>query len=311
MINKEMSEQQKASANKTENAYERREKPIDALFRLTKEISKETNAHIKEKYGVTHNLVDDRGMLSMDFFSRENGGIYTPEEIESDKQNILEKEIEWSGAEDPRVQEFYKTQKKVEGKEEIAREWMKNKEKEKSSQMEMLTNLILYKTLREKFIVARASRHDDLGGIDSYLVDTDTGDPVCVIDEVHDHERVGRKDEKWERVESIGKGGKTMKYCVVPEGDKLVQKEIKNIPVFFVSLTTEEIVRGMEGFSRNLDNTPNELESDYFNKFTILLQEEYDRVKDMQMPRVTKENLEKFRCALQTMKNIGEKQRTK
>ncbi|TSC52102.1 MAG: hypothetical protein LiPW41_650 [Parcubacteria group bacterium LiPW_41] len=284
---------------------ERRENPVDALLLLTKKISAQINKDIKEKYNVKHDLVTEQGMLSMDFFSRENGGIYTAEEIGRDKEEILAKEIEWSGAYNPSVQEFYKNTKKIEGKEEIAREWMKNKEREKSSQMEMLTNAIFYKNLKNDFFVSRTSRKDDLGGVDTYLVNKKTGDIVCAFDEVHDHTQGDRKNEKWKRVESIGKGGKTIKYGVVPEGDRLIQREIRNIPVFFVSLTTEELIRGMEGFSRNIDESPNELEKKYFNKFTLLLEEEYDRVKDMQMPNATRENLKNFKRALETMKEIG------
>lgn len=284
---------------------ERRENPIDALFLLTKEISKKINDDMKEKYGVKHDLVTEQGMLSMDFFSRENGGIYTTEEIKKDKEEILAKEIEWSGAYDLNVQNFYKKTKNIEGKEEIVKEWTKNKEREKSSQMEMLTNVIFYKTLKDDFFVSRTSRKDDLGGVDTYLVNKKTGDIVCAFDEVHDHAQGDRKDEKWKRVESIGKGGKTIKYGVVPEGDRLLQREIRNVPVFFISLTTEELIRGMEGFSRNVEEPPNELEKKYFNKFTLLLQEEYDRVKDMQMPNATRENLRKFKRALETMKEIG------
>ncbi len=290
--------------SKKENR-ERRENPVDALLLLTKKISAQINKDIKEKYNVKHDLVTEQGMLSMDFFSRENGGIYTAEEIRRDKEEILAKEIEWSGAYNPSVQEFYKNTKKIEGKEEIAREWMKNKEREKSSQMEMLTNAIFYKNLKNDFFVSRTSRKDDLGGVDTYLVNKKTGDIVCAFDEVHDHMQGDRKNEKWKRVESIGKGGKTIKYGIVPEGDRLIQREIRNIPVFFVSLTTEELIRGMEGFSRNIDEPPNELEKKYFNKFTLLLEEEYDRVKDMQMPNATRENLKNFKRALETMKEIG------
>ena len=306
IMNKEMSEQPLKIFKKIQDKSEHHENPIDALFSLTKKISEEINKDVSKRYNARHNLVNERGVISMDFFSRVNGGIYTPEEIENQKREILEKEIEWSGADDPNVQAYYKNEKKIEGKEKIAEARVKDKEREKSSQMEMLTNAIFYKVLKDRFIVVRASTYDDyFSGVDNYLVDKETGDVVCAFDEVHDHERGDRKDKKWERVEAIGKGGKKIKYGVVPHGDKLIQKEIRNIPVFFLSLTTEELTRGMEKFSRNINDTANEWEKMTFNKFTMLLQEEYDRVKDMQMPSPTRENLEKFKRALQTMKDIG------
>lgn len=306
IMNKEMSEQPPKIFKKIQDKSEHHENPVDALFLLTKKMSEEINKDVQKKYNTKHNLVNERGVISMDFFSRVNGGIYTPEEIENQKKEILEKEIEWSGANDLNVQEFYKNNKGIEGKEKIAEARLKDKEREKSSQMEMLTNAIFYKVLKDRFIVVRASTYDDyFSGVDNYLVDKETGDVVCAFDEVHDHARGDRKDKKWERVEAIGKGGKKIKYGIVPHGDKLIQKEIQNIPVFFLSLTTEELIRGMERFSRNIDDVANEWEKITFNKFTTLLQEEYDRVKDMRMPSPTRENLGKFKRALETMKEMG------
>lgn len=301
-----MSEQPPKIFRKIQDKSEHHENPVDALFLLTKRISEEINKDVQKKYNAKHNLVNERGAISMDFFSRVNGGIYTPEEIENQKKEILEKEIEWSGANDLNVQAFFKNNRKIEGKEKIAEARLKDKEREKSSQMEMLTNAIFYKVLKERFIVVRASTYDDyFSGVDNYLADKETGDVVCAFDEVHDHVRGDRKDKKWERVEAIGKGGKKIKYGVVPQGEKLIQKEIRNIPVFFLSLTTEELTRGMEKFSRDINDAANEWEKTTFNKFMMLLQEEYDRVKDMQMPSQTRENLKKFKRALETMKDIG------
>ena len=83
-----------------------------ALNKISEEISKD----VSKKYNAKHDLVNERGVISMDFFSRANGGIYTFEEIENQKREILEKEIEWSGANDPNVQAHYKNEKKIEGK---------------------------------------------------------------------------------------------------------------------------------------------------------------------------------------------------
>lgn len=291
---------------KIETNKNKHERPIDELFSLTGEISHAINEDTRNRYHTTCDLVDSRGTLSMDFFSRAQGGVYTQEEIKNDKETILAKEIEWSGAHDQNVQEFYKKYKGIEGKEQIARAHIAEKERNKSSQMEMLTNAILYKVLKDRFIVMRASTFDDyFGGVDNYLVDKETGDIVCAFDEVHDHAQGDRKEEKWKRVESIGDGGRKIKYGIVPQGDKLVQKELRNIPVFFLSLTTEDLERGMNGFSRNIQDSPNELEKKIFNTYTLLLEEEYERVKDKQMPRATRENLEKFRRALNTMKLIS------
>ena len=285
---------------------EHKENAVDALFLLTKEISVEINQDIKKRYKTEKNLVNDRGALEMDFFSRAQGGIYTPEEIKNDKEHILTKEIEWSGAHDPNVQKFYREERGIEGKEKIAAARTKEKEREKSSQMEMLTNAIFYKILKERFIVVRATTYDDyFSGVDNYLVDKETGDIVCAFDEVHDHAHGDRKDKKWERVESIGRGGKNIKYGIVPHENELVQKEIRNIPVFFLSLTTEELNRGMEGFSRDIKAPANQLERNIFNKYILLLEEEYNRVEHMNMPRATRENLEKFKRAVNTMKETG------
>ncbi len=297
----------KKPINKNENHGERRENTVEDLFVLTRAIAKEVNAHVKEKYKTEHNLVNDTGAISMGFFAREQGGIYTPEEIGNDKALIEDLESKWSGARDPNIQRVYKEQYSVEGEKNIAKKYMKMKERDKNGQMEMLTNAVFYKILKERFIVVRASTYDDyVGGVDNYLVDKETGDIVCAFDEVHDYAAKGdRKEEKWKRVESIGRGGKKIKYGVVPQGDKLTQKEIRNVPIFFLSLTTEELERGMRSFSKELDSTPNEYEQKIFNKYILLLQEEYDRIKDMEMPRPTRENLEKFRRALETMKDIG------
>jgi pyruvate dehydrogenase complex dehydrogenase (E1) component len=102
---------------------------------------------------------------------------------------------------------------------------------------------VFHRILGREFVVASASVYDDyFNGIDTVLVDKETGDVICALDEVHDEEGRARHQKKIESIiKTAKKGGAKIKYGITFEKDdktganKLVQKTISNIPKFYLN----------------------------------------------------------------------------
>jgi hypothetical protein len=112
----------------------------------------------------------------------------------------------------------------------------------------MAITSILYKFLHEDFVVARASHYDDFkGGVDNVIVNKRTGEVVCAFDEVYDGYKPDRLSGKVEKVVKKAKaGGAEIKYGFTFGRDEqgkrtLLRQAIKNIPTFYLSLSTGEL----------------------------------------------------------------------
>lgn len=192
---------------------EKVEHPADKLCALMTRMSEQVNSSVREAYGI-HDLVDERGAISMDGFVGNAG--YTKEGVEADKNKIFELEVEWNGAREARVREFYATQYDAHTEEDIVRIRAQHKEKEKGRQMEIFTAILFNKMLKDDFIVVPASAYDDyMNGIDTVMVNKKTGDVVCTFDEVHDHKASNRADAKEEKIKKKARaGGSTLAYGI-------------------------------------------------------------------------------------------------
>jgi hypothetical protein len=121
--------------------------------------------------------------------------------------------------------------------------------------LEMLAFASFAKNLGPRFIVARASHLDDQENkVDTILIDAETGNLVCVFDEVGDtSDGVDyQMKQKKVRERNTKLGGATLKYGVRLEKKddqkRFVPAEIKNIPLFYVALSKGRIEAGIENF---------------------------------------------------------------
>ena len=166
-------------------------------------------------------LVDIDGTIMVESFQKSEGGPYMRED-----------------------KEFKKDKKKVK---ELEKKWHKEeKEKNFGELWEKAKTIILNRIIGTEFIVVRASKHDDYeNGIDNIIIDKETGNVVCAFDEVSAEKGTEKEAEKSEKVEGKNKeGGATIKYGItVNEENKIIKKEIKNIPVFYLRLSGRDLVK--------------------------------------------------------------------
>ncbi len=118
-----------------------------------------------------------------------------------------------------------------------------DREKNPASIAEVAATLLFDKVLKDDFIIVRASVYDDYeNGADQIIIDKKTGAVICGLDDVVGHlgddggeKKKGKIDRKME------KGGASIKYGLTMEGNKLAQRSLRHIPIFYFSLSKEEL----------------------------------------------------------------------
>ena len=145
--------------------------------------------------------------------------------------------------------------------EEMTEEEKKEMEEEKimaaGERFERLKTAILYKAFREKFIVVRSSRYDDIHNkVDNVIVEKKTGNVVCAVDEITTNigktkntpdSRFENKKEDVKR-KNIEDGGAKLEYGISVEGGKIIKKKFENLPVFYIPMSQETLKKTEKNF---------------------------------------------------------------
>lgn len=136
-----------------------------------------------------------------------------------------------------------------------------------SERFERLKTAVMHKAFGEKFAVARSSRYDDIkNGIDNVIMEKETGNIVCAVDDVAADENSERFKEKKKRVmEKNMSGGGTLKYGITKNRGK---KYFNNIPIFWLDLNKEDLIKAEENFNpleKELSDNGKELASDFLS----------------------------------------------
>ncbi|MEI6529136.1 MAG: hypothetical protein WCN88_01855 [Candidatus Falkowbacteria bacterium] len=136
-------------------------------------------------------------------------------------------------------------------------EWRRDTEKNPATLTEMALTVMLYKYLKEYFIVARASDYDDYNnGVDQVLIYKPTGEVVCGFDEVIGNSGDDGGLKKAAKLEKImARGGAQIKYGAKMQDGILVRSEVRNIPAFYMSLSKAELGELLESLQINGDKT--------------------------------------------------------
>lgn len=284
----------------SEQNIEKPKKPWEKLRDLMSSISREVNSFAKEEYGVRE-LVDEHGSIDIDRFIGAPG--YPDVRLIKDKEEVYKREVEWSGARDEEVRKFYASEYGAETERDIVRIHSQNKEREKNGQMEMFVAALFHKILKDDFLIVRASAYDDyINGIDTVMVNKKTGDIICAFDEVHDHEEGNRADEKVEKIKKKAKkGGSMLSHGVVIENEKMVRREIKNLPVFFLSLSTKDLEDVLQNMNYGMEVSEKEIE--IFNSFLLSLEDQKEMLLEEKIPHAVRMNLTRFDYSLATMRH--------
>jgi hypothetical protein len=283
-------------------SFEKKKSPQESLREILSSASRRTNEEAREAYGV-YNLLDSSCAIRPEMFRDAEG--YGDEEILRDLERVHEKEVEWSGARDERIREFYKDRYGITDEAGIVRKYKENKAREKGEQMEMLVAALFYKAFGDEFIVARASAYDDyFNGIDTVVIDKKTGQIVCAFDEVHDHEKGERAGQKVEKIRKIAhRNGTTFKYGIALEEGRLVRKAVHNLPVFYLSLPTSELERALNSLGGGQEGCISEDERRLCAQFVSLLEQEEDMLGgEERLPEQVKRNLAASRGVIGAMK---------
>lgn len=262
---------------------------IEAWVKNLNEYLKNISEEINTEYNIAINsdgedrdtrLVNADGTIMVESFQKSEGGPYAKED---DK--------------------FKKDKKKVKILEE---KWHKEeREKNFGELWEKAITVILNKIIGTEFIVVRASKYDDyMNGIDTIIIDKETGNVVCAFDEVITEEGTEKEAGKFEKVEEKNKkGGTTIKYGItVNEENKIIKKEINNIPVFCLRLSGRDLVNTLN--KMNLKNKEiSEIEMDVFNNLNNSLKEQLAELKNKNIVKdAMKNNLDGFEYSLKKWK---------
>lgn len=220
--------------------------------------------------------------INLDFFR----GIYPTNEIERDKKKIKKLEEKW-----------YKNL----SKEEIEKERLR----QIGEQLEILKTAILYKNLHKEFIVVRASVYDDIkNGVDNLILEKETGNLICVLDEVSGITRPRIEEKKRKILNRNRKGGGKLKYGIKLEKGKIVLGEIKNIPIFYFALPQEYIKEGVKELIPSFEKR-SEWERNIFNWFFSSLTSQLKYLKlESNLPKELKEKLTRLEKFLKRIKNL-------
>ncbi len=255
-----------------------KEKEVEKLRVFIKELSEKL-----KKEGVP---LDEDCRINSDAFN----DVYPETVIKKDKELVRDYELEWY---------------KGFSQEEIKKEKLKRG----GEKLEMLKTAVFAKGLGENFIVARTSLYDDIKNkVDNIILEKETGNIVCALDEVGDTMDT-RYKEKAEKVlaRNLKEGGGRLKYGLKIEKDKegnfhLIKQKLENIPLFYLVLPHRHIEEGIKQFNPSFEEKSDHEKKlfDYFLS-AFPLQINYLKLEKNLNPEL-KKRIEYFEKVLQKFK---------
>ena len=288
---------------------ERKERisPLEKLKTVMARIADEVNRDVLKNYGMS-GLVDDSLHLDAVRFSKELGGIYDETVVREDNESIDALDRYNCSADNERTQQFYKDQYRIQTPEGIVAKHREKKEASKSNQAEMIITGILHKVLKERFLVVRASTFDDYKhGIDNLILDKETGAVICAFDEVLENEgdRERGAVKKIEKIKRIAvKGGTEAKYGVALKEQKLVRSHTRNIPVFYLTLESKDLIELADDLFEHQEGSTTKAEEKLFAHLVQSIKEQKGMLEKLNLPPVMKRKLQEFENSLRVLEGF-------
>ncbi len=242
-------------------------------------------------------------------------------------RDVLQKEFVWARSEglispdlENSMKEWISSQESclenLENINKALRPWRDKRDKKQSNISEMLFSYLMRESLGDEFLVVRASYYDDYeNGVDYILLDKETGAVVCGIDQVWGRgadDGAGKKDEKMKS--KMLAGGAKLKYGLsFDEKNSLCKKELKNIPVFFLGISNDDLLKALSFLQKNNDFQDKEFKD--FSKSLLAktissLDQQFDeslRIIELERRNNKNQNLEKVLNNLQKSKPMLDK----
>lgn len=244
--------------------------------------------------------------INMRAFAGRTG--FDKESLGRDEASVLERQIDFAGARSERVREFYRQEHGAETMDDLIRAWKANREKSASSKLEMAVTGVFHKVLKSEFLVVRSSTYDDYhNGADTIIVNKETGDVICAIDEFHDQgDRTAAKADKARKTDGRGTG---IKYGLTFEKDaagasKLAAGPIRNIPIFYLKLSREELESLLAGMDCGSTDQLAPVELETFDKLTGYLEKQAGELESRILNPALAENLKRATKSIKRMAEI-------
>lgn len=234
------------------------------------------------------NMLEDDCRIAMRAFMTKRGGPYKKETLQEHEQQVLNNELAWSGALEKHIQEFYGTTDTT----EIIHMWREKNQERDGALAESAVLTVLNKMLSGRFVAVRASSYDDYAhGVDTLILDRESGSVVCAFDEVVGVADGDRQHKKVERArEQLGKfGGMRIAYGLAFErgedgAPRLARGELPNIPGFCISITHEELHALLRDGNFDPDAHPSEAEVQLFDKIVEALVNQKEVMSERMQP---------------------------
>lgn len=257
---------------KQQIGIERKKHPARMLKDKLGKLSQDINIEIENEYQLSNLLKSDASLDPSGYKE-----IYDEETLTNNANEVHKCELDFSGALNPGVQEYYKSAFGAQTEEQIIAKWKENIENEKNGQMEMAITALLSQKLGKDFLIVRTAPFDDYkNGVDTLIIDRVTGEVVGAFDEVHESGGGKYTKAKEEKIRKIAaKGGAEIQYGLKLINNKLVRASLQNVPVFYLGLEKLELEELVEG----LDSNNKEKTDKIFKKLLSSLSIQYDLLK--------------------------------
>jgi hypothetical protein len=279
---------------------EKPRKQHEILSQMTTEAACKISLEAESDYKAPNLLMPD-GTIRTENFAKSSGGIYDEGLLKSDWAKTFQMEYEFSGAKSPRVAEFFAKEHGCDTPEKVVAHWKKEREKNKSGMFEQAMFTMLYKFLKEEFIVVRTAPYDDYkAGVDNLIIDKKTGDVICAFDEVHDSKGGEYTAKKIEKVKSIAqRGGASVRYGLTVEDNEIKQAQFKNVPVLAISLASEKFAQLLPIILNSSLDDISEFEKQIMADMVRSLEEQVALIAPAIKDQRVNANLDNFNIALQ------------
>ncbi len=267
------------------------------------------------------NLVLNDGRINMEVFDSYDQ--------EKDEKFIKDIKYENFGINNESIKNFYVSEireksNSSEGLEVSDEQIIKYREREQESQLsfrwEKASTVLLSRVLGNDFIVLRSSELDDYTNkTDTVIVDKESGAVICAIDLVNDRAGGDRYEKKLQQLKKDARGGQggELRFGITVEKDKktgekkLVKKELKNIPRFFLPAEENDLRRLLKEMSKDFNAPLIEIEKIIFGKLLNSLEEQKgiyaQNIKQSNISEIFRLNFKKFESSLEKMKEAKNK----
>ncbi len=123
--------------------------------------------------------------------------------------------------------------------------WEKEREKKSGIVAEKSLVLLFHKIMGGRgngFLTVRSSTFDDYHGVDTVIIDEETGNPICGFDEMsaNENKSLQEKGEKISR-KVISQNGAYIQYGAIIRDGKLEKRALKNVPAFYLALSQKDL----------------------------------------------------------------------